>query len=498
MDVLFSDCNVKGSVPTQYTVMPLYLGNLWALLLKSPDTQTRERIILQVFEGVNYMHKHQVLHRDLKPDNIFLVTESPANVKIGDYGLATSLTDHPTLFETCGTTAYMAPEVLHRIIQTKAIDVFSLGATLFAILEPEIVMQGWYERNFQHYNRVFENVANSPPRLYAGLVQSMMDPNPADRPTLDKCIEVVKGQNYHWTKGTQLAPVPTAAPIAAIEHDTLRLENAAKQQQTPLDRARAWAIKRNLQPIAQAGKVESPRVPQQALVKVDYKIQQDARLLQKPKVSVAQAVVQAVVMQAPKPREPAPIQGVNFQDGLPSYEEATGQNPFAKLTDSREIARKRSKKSNKKHVSQSIRRSCEQAINIRRAQAAGVHKPREQLERQAANKKRLADFKKGVFDVAKGYCVIYRALFGFACEGLVVGGERIYKMLNDNPAARKALENAVPSMNANKQLMSSMHKHSVKAALSNRVTASTRQRPVKDLTDQEMVDHQLMLSRRRR
>lgn len=491
--------------------MPLYLGDVWNLLLKVPDIQAKERIIIQVFEGLSYMHKNQVLHRDLKPENIFWVTESPLSVKIGDYGLATSLADHHTLFDTCGTAAYMAPEILQRNIpQTTATDVFSLGGTVLAILEHDIVMRGWYKRGHppQMYNRVFENVAYSPPRLYAGLVQSMMAPNPADRPSLDTCIEVVKGQRYHWTKQTQLAPVPTTAPILANGYDTPGPANATKQQQPPLGRARAFAFKRNLQPIAQARKLESPRFPQQALMQADHRLQQDARLLQKPKVPLVQAAVmeppkpkvpfvQAAVVESPKPSKPAPIQGVNFQDGLPSYEEATSQNPFAKLTDSCEIAKNRSKKSNKKHVSQISRRSCEKAINIRRAQAAGVHKPREQLERQAAVKNRLADLKKGVYHIAKGCYIFNCALLGLACEGLIVGSERIYRMLNDNPAARKALENAAPSINANKQLMHNMQRHSYKAALSNGISASKKQRPVKDCTDQEMVDHQLMLSRRR-
>ena len=514
-------------MPTQYTAMPLYLGDIWALLSKSPDIRTKEQIIIQVFEGLSYMHKNQVLHRDLKPDNIFWVTESPVSVKIGDYGLATSLADHHTLFDTCGTAAYMAPKILKgNVPQTTATDVFSLGGTVFAILEHDIVMRGWYKRGHppQLYNRVFENVAYSPPRLYAGLVQSMMAPNPADRPSLEICIDVSKGSQYQWTKGTQLAPVQNTTPIAAIEHDTSRPANAAKQQQTPLDRARAWAIKRNLQPVAQVGKLENLRDPQQAFVKLDYKLQQDASLLQNPKVPVVQAAVieapkpevpfvqaavmeapkpkvpfvQAAVAQAPKPREPAPVQGVNFQDGLPSYEEATSQNPFARLTDSREIAKKRSKKLNKKRISQTLRHSCEQAINIRRAQAAGVHKPREQLERQAARKKRWADLKKGAYYVAKGCYVLCGALLGLTCEELVVGGEKIYRMLNDSPAARKALENAIPSINANEQLMTSMHRHSVKATLSNGFTAGKRQRSFRDYTDQEMVNYQLMLSRRRR
>lgn len=336
MDILFSERDGKEPVPTQYTAMPLYLGNLWDLLLKNPDMKIKERILIQVFEGVSYMHKNQILHRDLKPENIFWVTESPAVVKIGDYGLATSLADHLTLFETCGTAAYMAPEMFQRnILQTTAVDVFSLGATIFAILEHETVMQGWYIRDqSQQYNRVFENVANSPPKLYAGLVQSMMAPIPEDRPPLDICIEVVKGQHYNWTKETKLARALAAAPIVAIQHGTRRPADAAKQQQTHLDRVRALAIKRKLEPIAQGRKPEGRQTPQQAPVKNDYTNQQGAVKPQAP-------FPKAIVVQAPKSSEPSPIQGVNFQDGLPSYEEATSRNPFARLADSREIAKKR-------------------------------------------------------------------------------------------------------------------------------------------------------------
>ncbi len=336
MDILFSECNEKPPIPTQYTAMPLYLGNLWALLLKGLDIQTKERIIIQIFEGVNYMHNKQILHRDLKPDNIFWVTESPLIVKVGDYGLATSLADHDTLFEPCGTTAYMAPEVLKRnIIQTKAVDLYSLGATVFAILEHEIVMQGWYKRGNppQQYNRIFENVANSPPKLYAGLVQSMMAPNPEDRPSLDTCIQAVKGRDYCWTKQSQMAAMLTTAPIDPIHHDT------EGQQLTPLDRARAWAIKKNLKPIVQARQPNVHPNPQRSAAKLDGKNQQGAVLLQEQQTLLPQAVA----VQVPKPSKPAPVEDVNLQDGLPSYEEATSKNPFARLIDSREITKKRNR-----------------------------------------------------------------------------------------------------------------------------------------------------------
>lgn len=545
VDIIFSDCNENIPTPIQYTAMPLYLGNLWDLLLKDPDKQAKERIVVQIFEGVSHMHKNQVLHRDLKPDNIFWVTESPTVVKVGDYGLATSLADPFTLFETCGTAAYMAPEVFQKnILQTKAVDVFSLGATVFAILEPKIVVQGWYRRGSQQYNRVFENVVNSPPKLYAGLVQSMMAPNPEDRPSLDVCIEVVKGQHYKWTKGTRLAPVRTAAaPVAAIQDDTQRTVNVAKPLQIPLDRARAWEIKgslKPLKPIAQARQPESRQNPQKA-----------------------------PAVQAPKPSKSALVHGVNFQDGLPSYEEATSKNPFARLVDSREIAKKRhrsklsplqiiagpvaeqranpvpqqSKKPNKKHVSihgvpstsrinaavqphvsatdgwrsashsasltrtrgqqprnsrQILRRSREHGINIHRAHDAGIRRRREQQDRQAARNGRVADLKRGVYDVAKGYCVFYSALFGLALEGVVIGSERILRMMfKDNPGAREALEHAVPSMNANAQLTASVQMHSREAAPSDGRTASRRQRDFRVHTDEEIIGRQLVLPRRR-
>lgn len=357
VDILFSESDGKQPKATQYTAMPLYLGNLWDLLLKDPDIRTKERIIIQVLEGLKHMHKNQVLHRDLKPDNIFWVTESPTLVKIGDYGLATSLADYLPLCQVCGTVAYMAPEVFQRNVpQTTAGDVFSLGAIVFAILEHKIVVQGWYlKRPGQRYNRVFDNVANSPPELYAGLVQSMMAQNPKDRPSLDTCIEVVKGQHYNWTKGKQIAPVRDVAPVTAIRHNTQRAETPAKQRQTALGRTREWAIKTKPKPIVQDRQPETRRTPLQVLLMQPNIHQQNAMPLREPQAPSPRPVAapapkqsnpvpaspRPVAAQPPTQTQPPPVQGVNFQDGLPSYEEATATNPFARLVDSREITRTR-------------------------------------------------------------------------------------------------------------------------------------------------------------
>ena len=67
----------------------------------------------QICEGVRYLHRKTILHRDLKLGNMFLTWDMM--VKIGDFGLATqhqtSLSSASTL---CGTPNYIAPEVLKK------------------------------------------------------------------------------------------------------------------------------------------------------------------------------------------------------------------------------------------------------------------------------------------------------------------------------------------------------------------------------------------------
>lgn len=496
VDILFDESDNKP-LPTIFTAMPLYLGHLRSIL-PLPNVPTTERIMIQIAEGVHFMHSKLILHRDLKPDNVLVV--SPGNIKIADYGWATSLEDTNSLYGACGTTAYCAPEALYKPkeIHTPAIDVYSLGAMFYSMLDLVKVDRGWVIRVFhgekQWFNTTFENASDNSLNLFAGLIQSMLNPNPENRCSLDECREVVKAQKYNWTKRAALMPL--AAPTHFVDNHTgtQKPTIATRLQQTPFGKARAAARVPQVTPFDRIKMPENRLNQLKAPVKHDYKHWQPVAQKQEPALPTPQA------MPVQKPCEPAPIQGVDFNAGLPSYEEATSQNPFARLTDSRKMARKTSKKTTKKHISQAIRRSREQAVKIHRAQAAGDRKPGEQLGRQAVRKNRLADVKKSAYGVLKGYrdtakgsWFLYRALFGLACEGLLVGGERIYNLFNDTPGARKALENAVPSINANKQLMSSMQRHSFKAALSNGRSASKR---LRDCADQEMVHCQLMPPRK--
>ncbi|NWY57686.1 E2AK2 kinase, partial [Chionis minor] len=85
---------------------------------------------LQILEGVKYIHSQQLIHRDLKPQNIFISHED--KIKIGDFGLVTSVV-YGTLTRNRGTESYMAPEQFGDKYGNK-VDIYALGLIWFEIL----------------------------------------------------------------------------------------------------------------------------------------------------------------------------------------------------------------------------------------------------------------------------------------------------------------------------------------------------------------------------
>uniref|UniRef100_A0A7N6A528 non-specific serine/threonine protein kinase n=1 Tax=Anabas testudineus TaxID=64144 RepID=A0A7N6A528_ANATE len=93
------------------------------------------RLFREILDGLAYIHEQGMIHRDLKPVNIFL--DSQDHVKIGDFGLAT---DHPAnvlmvwnMTGMVGTALYVSPEVQGNTKATynQKVDLFSLGIILF-------------------------------------------------------------------------------------------------------------------------------------------------------------------------------------------------------------------------------------------------------------------------------------------------------------------------------------------------------------------------------
>uniref|UniRef100_A0A3Q2TSJ4 Serine/threonine-protein kinase 17A n=1 Tax=Fundulus heteroclitus TaxID=8078 RepID=A0A3Q2TSJ4_FUNHE len=94
-----------------------------------------KRLMRQILEGVSFIHQNNLVHLDLKPQNILLTSSSPlGDVKIVDFGLSRKVSSHHELREIMGTPEYVAPEILNYEPISTATDMWSIGVLAYVML----------------------------------------------------------------------------------------------------------------------------------------------------------------------------------------------------------------------------------------------------------------------------------------------------------------------------------------------------------------------------
>ncbi|KAF4029655.1 Protein kinase domain [Phytophthora infestans] len=109
-------------------------GDLFDRIVKQGKFPEREaqKVAAALVEALHYCHKHSIIHRDVKPENVLL---SGDDVKLCDFGFARQL-DHQEdqASDSCGTPGYAAPEILDGRSYGLEVDVFSLGVVTYIML----------------------------------------------------------------------------------------------------------------------------------------------------------------------------------------------------------------------------------------------------------------------------------------------------------------------------------------------------------------------------
>ncbi|KAF2076956.1 hypothetical protein CYY_001732 [Polysphondylium violaceum] len=149
--------------------------------------------ILQLFYGVQALHKQRLIHRDLKSENIFIASNN--SLKIGDFGLAYKTTSKAINVKgAVGTYPYSAPEVLEGKAYDKSADIFSLGCILFEMITLKNLVQNRFYFGQEMIDDTFCKmgfISNFPQKYerLSPIVLRMLDKNPNLRPSIENLIE---------------------------------------------------------------------------------------------------------------------------------------------------------------------------------------------------------------------------------------------------------------------------------------------------------------------
>ena len=117
--------------------MPFIEGGELYKILKNEKKFKEETVIfyaIQLILAIDYLHNKQIIHRDLKLENIMIDVEG--YIKIIDYGLAKKLdeTEEDEATTYCGTPEYLAPEMVSRTGHDKSVDWWAIGVLMYEML----------------------------------------------------------------------------------------------------------------------------------------------------------------------------------------------------------------------------------------------------------------------------------------------------------------------------------------------------------------------------
>lgn len=210
-----------------------------------------KKMAAQVLDALSYLHKKQITHRDLKPDNILIANIDPDEfaVKLSDFGLSKVVKDDETFLKTfCGTLLYCAPEVFphydthvaHKGTKrtrrgsaqqslkyhsySQSVDIWSFGAVLWYSLCYKPPFEGVADNNGRGmFDKIMMTPLDARDLLIKGvsddavaLLVEMLNTDPAARPSAAQCLA------HRWFAELQLA-LNNAAGLK-IEHGLVPIE----------------------------------------------------------------------------------------------------------------------------------------------------------------------------------------------------------------------------------------------------------------------------------
>ena len=197
----------------------------------------------------------QIVHRDIKPDNILLMDEVWC---LSDFGIArfAEQSTATNTFKHTGTSAYVAPERWRGERATTASDIYSLGVTAFEIVEGKLPFDIDADLSDSHQKAPIPPFSTDTNHILASLISKMMSKIPNLRPTPERILEVLdsiranKGDEFTLSS-LQEASKSLSAKKQAKEAEEERLR-AERERKENFEEEAKLSIVQELEPLKNA------------------------------------------------------------------------------------------------------------------------------------------------------------------------------------------------------------------------------------------------------
>uniref|UniRef100_A0A8C1JDZ3 Serine/threonine-protein kinase 17A n=1 Tax=Cyprinus carpio TaxID=7962 RepID=A0A8C1JDZ3_CYPCA len=198
-------------------------GEIFDQCVADRDEAFREedvkRLMKQILEGVSFLHRSNVVHLDLKPQNILLTSESPlGDIKVVDFGLSRLVSSGQEIREIMGTPEYVAPEILNYEPISTATDMWSIGVLAYVMLTGISPFLGDDKQetflNISQINISYtEEELQHLDRAAIHFIKSLLIKEPESRATAEDCLR------HQWLQ-TEEPEVKDESPGEAAEEES--------------------------------------------------------------------------------------------------------------------------------------------------------------------------------------------------------------------------------------------------------------------------------------
>uniref|UniRef100_A0A671W388 Serine/threonine-protein kinase n=1 Tax=Sparus aurata TaxID=8175 RepID=A0A671W388_SPAAU len=224
-----------------FVVMEKLHGDMLEMILSSEKGRLPERLtkflITQILAALRHLHFKNIVHCDLKPENVLLASADPfPQVKLCDFGFARIIGEKSFRRSVVGTPAYLAPEVLLNQGYNRSLDMWSVGVIMYVSLSGTFPFNEDEDINDQIHNAAFMYPPNPWKQISSDaidLINNLLQVKMRKRYSVDKSLSHVYLQDYQTWLDLRELETKLGGRYITHESDDSRWQMFAREHTLP-------------------------------------------------------------------------------------------------------------------------------------------------------------------------------------------------------------------------------------------------------------------------